>query len=77
MKKVIASILVCGFAIAFLACGNNKAKEEAALKAKADSTRMADSIKSANDAAAAKAKMVEDSTKKADSVAAAATKKKK
>jgi hypothetical protein len=72
MKKIIASILVCGFAIAFVACGGGKKAEEAAAKAKADSTRVADSTKAADDAAAARVKAVADSTAKADSVAAAA-----
>ena len=78
MKKIIASIIVCGFAIAFVACGGSKAKEEAIAKAKADSTKMADSLKSVADAAAAAARtqFVADSTKAADSVAAATKKKK-
>lgn len=42
MKKIIASLIVCGFAVAMVACGGNK--EEAAAKAKADSTATADSI---------------------------------
>ena len=73
MKKVIALVLVCGFAIAFLACGGGKQAEEA--KAKADSIAVADSIaKVAAEAAAFQAKA--DSTAKADSVAAAAAVKK-
>ena len=78
MKKLFALLMVCGFALAFVACGGGKAKEEAAAKAKADSTAMADSIAKVSaevDAMQAKAKA--DSTAKADSVAAAATKKKK
>lgn len=43
MKKVLGLIVVFAFALAFVSCGN-KAKEEAAAKAKMDSTRMADSI---------------------------------
>ena len=81
MKKVIGLILVCGFALAFLACGGGKKAEEAKAKAKADSTRMADSTAAvAAKEAAAKAKA--DSTAaantakmKADSIAAAAAKK--
>ena len=59
MKKLFALLMVCGFALAFVACGGGKAKEEAALKAKADSTHMADSIAKANaeQEAMAKAKM--------------------
>ena len=82
MKKVFGLILVCSFALAFVACGN-KAKEEAAAKAKADSTKVADSIAVvAVEQAKAQAKV--DSTvaasaakAKADSVAAATAKKKK
>lgn len=51
MKKFIASLIVCGFAVAMVACGGNK--EEAAAKAKADSTRVADSIAAVEAAAAA------------------------
>jgi hypothetical protein len=51
MKKIIASIIVCGFAVAMVACGGNK--EEAAAKAKADSIAMADSIAAVEAAAAA------------------------
>ncbi len=75
MKKIFGLIVVCAFALAFVACGGGKANEAAA---KADSTATADSVaKIAADAAAAyQAKA--DSTAKADSVAAAAvvTKKK-
>ena len=77
MKKIIASTIVCGFAFAFVACGNNKKAEEARAKATADSIRVADSTMAADEAASARARVVEDSTAKADSVAAAATKKKK
>ncbi len=79
MKKVIGLILVCGFALAFLACGGGKKAEEAKAKAKADSTRMADSVAMVAQQAAAKAKA--DSTTaanaakaKADSIANAAAK---
>jgi len=51
MKKIIAFIIVCGFAVAMVACGGNK--EEAAAKAKADSTATADSIAAVEAAAAA------------------------
>ncbi len=51
MKKIIASIIVCGFAVAMVACGGNK--EEAAAKAKADSIATADSIAAVEAAAAA------------------------
>jgi hypothetical protein len=50
MKKFIASIIVCGFAVAMVACGGNK--EEAAAKAKADSIATADSIAAVEAAAA-------------------------
>ena len=59
MKKIIASLIVCGFAVAMVACGGNK--EEAAAKAKADSTRVADSI-AAVEAAAAAAAATADTT---------------
>jgi hypothetical protein len=51
MKKIIASLIVCGFAVAMVACGGNK--EEAAAKAKADSIATADSIAAVEAAAAA------------------------
>lgn len=51
MKKIIASLIVCGFAVAMVSCGGNK--EEAAAKAKADSTATADSIAAVEAAAAA------------------------
>ena len=81
MKKVFGLILVGAFALAFVACGN-KAKEEAAAKAKADSTKRADSLEVvAAEQAKAQARM--DSTvaadkakAKADSIAAAPKKKK-
>jgi hypothetical protein len=74
MKKVIALVMVCGFAVAFLACGGGQKAE--AEKAKADSTRVADSLaKVAVEAAAFQAKA--DSTAKADSIAAAAAATKK
>jgi hypothetical protein len=82
MKKVFGLILVCAFAVAFVACGN-KAKEAAAAKAKADSTRRADSTAMvAADAAKAQAKAdsttAADAAKaKADSIEAATKKKKK
>ena len=41
MKKLFALLMVCGFAVAFVACGGGKAAEEAAAKAKADSTAKA------------------------------------
>jgi hypothetical protein len=53
MKKIIASLIVCGFAVAMIACGGNK--EEAAAKAKADSIATADSIAAVEAAAAAAA----------------------
>ena len=51
MKKIIASLIVCGFAVAMVACGGNKEAEAA--KAKADSTATADSIAAVEAAAAA------------------------
>ncbi|CAN5130163.1 hypothetical protein BH09BAC3_BH09BAC3_28030 [soil metagenome] len=84
MKKVFGLIMVCAFALAFIACGGDKAKAEAAAKAKLDSTRWADSVANvqAMEAAVAKAKadstMAADMAKaKADSIAAATMKKKK
>ncbi len=75
--------MVGALALAFVACGS-KAKEEAAAKAKLDSTRVADSVASVVAAQEAVAKAKADSTAaadaakaKADSIAAAATKKKK
>ena len=47
MKKFIASVIVCGFAVAMVACGGGKKAEEAAAQAKADSIRRADSIAAA------------------------------
>jgi hypothetical protein len=57
MKKFIASLIVCGFAAAMIACGGNK--EEAAAKAKADSIATADSIAAVEAAAAAAAAAVD------------------
>jgi hypothetical protein len=79
MKKLFALLMVCGFAVAFVACGGGN--KEAAEKAKADSVAAAakaDSIKAVEAAAAAEAaaKVKADSTRKADSVAALAPKKK-
>ena len=76
MKKLFALLMVCGFALAFVACGGGKAKEEAAAKAKVDSIAMADSIAKVTAEAEAMVKANSDSTAKADSVAATATKKK-
>jgi hypothetical protein len=64
MKKFIASVIVCAFAVAMVACGGGKAKEEAAAKAKADSIRAADSVAAAVAAATAAA-----DTTKVDSAA--------
>ncbi len=47
MKKFIASVIVCSFAVAMVACGGGKKAEEAAAQAKADSIRIADSIAAA------------------------------
>ncbi len=44
MKKFIASVIVCSFAVAMVACGGKKVDEA---KAKADSLAMADSIAAA------------------------------
>jgi len=70
-------MMVCGFAVAFVACGGNKKAE--AEKAKADSIAKADSVaKVEAEAAAAKAKADSAVAKaKADSVAAAEATKKK
>ena len=62
MKKFIASVVVCGFAVAMIACGGKKVDEA---KVKADSTRVADSIAATVAAAEAVVKA------KADSIAAA------
>ena len=67
--------MVCGFALAFVACGGGKAKEEAAAKAKEDSIKMADSVAKVAAEAEAAAKAKADSTAKADSIAAATKKK--
>lgn len=80
MKKVIGFMMVAVFALAFVACGN-KAAQEAAEKAKADSTKAADSIaavvKQAAEQAAAQAKADSVAAQaKADSIAAATKKKK-
>ncbi|MBS1556249.1 MAG: hypothetical protein ACK514_01345 [Bacteroidota bacterium] len=45
MKKFIASVIVCGFAVAMVACGGKKVEEAAAT---------VDSVKTAVDSAAAK-----------------------
>jgi hypothetical protein len=63
MKKFIASVIVCGFAVAMVACGGGKKAEEAAAQAKADSIRTADSI------AAAAALVVDSATVAVDSAA--------
>lgn len=81
MKKVFGLIVVFAFALAFVSCGN-KAKEEAAAKAKMDSTRMADSVAVIVSNAAAQAKAdsaaaASMAQAKADSIAAAAMTKKK
>ena len=81
MKKLFALLMVCGFALAFVACDGGKAKKEAAEKAKMDSTRKADSTAQVAkaEAEAAQAKVKADSikaAKAADSVAALTKKKK-
>ena len=76
MKRLFALLMVCGFALAFVACGGGKAKEEAAAKAKEDSIKMADSVAKVAAEAEAAAKAKADSTAKADSIAAANKKKK-
>ncbi|MCA4894423.1 MAG: hypothetical protein IM574_10840 [Cytophagales bacterium] len=63
MKKFIASVIVCGFAVAMVACGGGKKAEEAAAQAKADSIRTADSI------AAAAAVVVDSAAVAVDSAA--------
>ena len=77
MKKLFALMMVCSFAVAFVACGG-KDKAAAAEKMKADSIKMADSIAKVQ-AEAAAVKMKADSVAKADSLAnaAKATEKKK
>ena len=75
MKKVIGLMVVCAFALAFVACGGGKKAEEAAAKAKMDSTATADSIAAVETAAQAMVQAKADSTAKADSVAAATMKK--
>ena len=84
MKKIMALVIVGSFALAMVSCDGGKKAQEALAKAKADSTRVADSlatIKAEADAMAAaieaQAKAVADSIAKADSVAQAAMKKKK
>ena len=63
MKKFIASVIVCSFAVAMVACGGGKKAEEAAAQAKADSIRTADSI------AAAAAVVVDSAAVAVDSAA--------
>ena len=68
-------MMVCSFAVAFVACGG-KDKAAEAEKMKADSVKMADSIAKVQ-AEAAAVKMKADSVAKADSIAKAASEKKK
>lgn len=81
MKKIMALVIVGGFALAMVSCDGGKKAAEAAAQMKADSTRVADSLAQVQAEMeamlAAKAKMVADSTAKADSVAQAAAKPKK
>ncbi|MBS1651679.1 MAG: hypothetical protein JSU07_06675 [Bacteroidetes bacterium] len=89
MKKVLTLITAATITAAFVACGPSKAEIEAKEKAKADSTRVADSLagvekmkaeaeKRAQDSIAAAAeKMKTDSIAKADSLAKAKGGKKK
>ncbi|MGC4022471.1 MAG: hypothetical protein QM734_11275 [Cyclobacteriaceae bacterium] len=65
MKKLFALMMVCSFAVAFVACGGKNKAEEAA-KLKADSIKMADSIAKVEAEAAAKVKAAADSVAKAD-----------
>ena len=67
-------MMVCGFAVAFVACGGKKAVDTE--KMKADSIAKADSVAKV-EAEAAAVKMKADSAAKADSVAKAASEKKK
>lgn len=73
MKKFIAFLMVCGFALAFVSCGGNKKAEEEAAKVKADSIAYADSTAMVKaEAEAAMAAAAEAAAKaKADSVAQA------
>ena len=69
MKKVFA---ICAIAVAMVACNNEASTAEDAAKMAADSTRVADSIKAAEDAASkmmadTTSKMAPDTTKMADS----------
>jgi hypothetical protein len=66
MKKVFAMLMVCGLAVAFVACGGaDKAAAEAKAKATADSIAVADSLaKIAAEAAAAADTVKTDSTAK-------------
>ncbi len=44
MKKLIASVIVCGFAVAMVACGGKKVEETAAVDSvSVDSAAMVDS----------------------------------
>ena len=71
MKKLLTLVLVGGM-LSFYACGPNKAELAKREAAKADSTRMADSL--ANVEMAAKAKATEDSIATANAAAEAAAK---
>ncbi|MEQ9593385.1 MAG: hypothetical protein RLN86_12330 [Cyclobacteriaceae bacterium] len=82
MKKIMALIIVGSFAVAMVSCDGGKKAAEAAAKAVADSTRVADSLaqlqaeaEAMAAALEAQAKSVADSIAKADSVAQAAMKK--
>jgi len=69
MKKLLALVVIAG-SITLVSCGNGdkKTDDAAAAKAKADSTRIADSTAKAKAAdSAMKAKAAMDTTKKADS----------
>ena len=68
MKKVLTLVAVAGM-FAFVACGPSAEEKQAAEKRKQDSIAQADSIKAAEDAAAAQAKA--DSAKAAEEAAAA------
>jgi len=66
MKKVFALLLAVGM-LSFMACGGAKDKEKAE-KAKADSIKLADSLKQVKEADSLKQVAIDDSIKAADTL---------
>ena len=73
MKKVFALLLAVGM-LSFMACGGSKDKEKAE-KAKADSIKLADSLKQVKVADSLKQVKIDDSIKAAQDTAKKADKK--